>query len=274
MNALANESPFVNPSQARSQEYTSCKFLLTVAKIFSLDTLRERCTVAAEWKLMGLLFRNSRYVVVLVLLGVICFGARHSQADSSPLYDLSGTMTINGNSVCTPSPCSETIQFSFEYGYNYDSSQDLYEGYTVPGTMSVTSFGSLGSGFLTSGYIFASGNVGPTCLGGDSNYMAFSNSSNADEIDLHFCAIQETSPIAPSLTGTDLYGCTSSTCAKDFVPWGTPFSGLFLGGTLETNVVQVPEGGTTFGYVVISLAAIGFVVFRSRHREAQRAASS
>jgi len=104
--------------------------------------------------------------------------------------------------------------------------------------------------------------------------MEFSNPANTDEIDLHFCAIQETSPIAPFLTATDLYGCTSATCAKDFVPWGTPFSGLFLGGTLQTNVVQVPEGGTTLGYFVISLAAIGFVVFRSRYRKAEKFPSS
>jgi hypothetical protein len=146
---------------------------------------------------MTVLFKRLRYALVLAVLGLICFSASKLRADSTPLYNVSGTMTINGNNVCTPSPCNETIQFSFQYGYTYDSAQNLYDGYAVPGTMSVTSFGNLGSAFATTGYIFGSGNVGPTCLGGDSNYMEFSNPANTDEIDLHFCAVQETSPIAP-----------------------------------------------------------------------------
>jgi hypothetical protein len=218
---------------------------------------------------MSTLLRSLQSLVILAILGVICFSARQLQADSTPLYDVSGTMTINGNNVCTPSPCSETVQFSFEYGYTYDSSGNLYDGYALPGTINVNSFGALGSSFATNGLILNPGSVGPTCgATRDNNYMEFKNST--DEIDLYFCALSELSPIAPSFAGTDLYGCGSVTCGTDFVPWGTPFSGLFLGGTLQTNVVQVPEGGATFGYVVISLAVIGLAVFGSRRRESQK----
>lgn len=241
-----------------------------VANSFTLDTFRERYTVGSirNWRCHQLKILGQRHEVhfacmLLFLLAIV--GIKPAQADSiGPLYDVSGTMAFTGNNDCTASPCSETLQFSFQFGYNYDADQNLYEGYALPGTISVTSLGVLGTSFSTNGHISPIGNVGPTCSGGDTNYMEFFNSAGTDEIDLHSCATYEPNPfVAPSFTWTDIYGCTSVDCANDFNS-GHPFSGLFYSGTLQTNVVQVPEGGTVSEYCAISFLFIALAAWYSR----------
>jgi len=66
------------------------------------------------------------FAFALAVFGMVCIADEPSEADSlNPLFDVSGTMAITGNNVCTPSPCTETINFSFQYGYSYNPSMGL-----------------------------------------------------------------------------------------------------------------------------------------------------
>ena len=101
------------------------------------------------------------FLFTLAVLGAVCLANAPLRADPiNPFYDVTGTMTITGNNVCTPSPCRKTIDFSFLYGYNYNSAFGVYDAYVVPSSISVSSFGALGSSFGYSGQI---GNPQPGC---------------------------------------------------------------------------------------------------------------
>ena len=95
------------------------------------------------------------FLFTLAVFGAVCLANAPLRADPiNPFYDVTGTMTITGNNVCTPSPCRETIDFSFLYGYNYNSAFGVYDAYVVPSSISVSSFGALGSSFGYSGQMW------------------------------------------------------------------------------------------------------------------------
>lgn len=211
------------------------------------------------------------FLFTLAVLGMLCLANTPLQADPiNSLYDVTGTMTITGNNVCTPSPCRETIDFSFLYGYNYNSAFGVYDAYVVPSSISVSSFGALGSSFGYSGQI---GNPQPGCdthavIGepADANYMPFL--AGGTEIDLDACGNLQTTPVAPSFFVSELYSCGNATCESDFVPpsrMGVN-PGIFLPGTVHTNVAAVPEGGTSLEYLAIALVPIGFAILWSRRQ--------
>ena len=84
------------------------------------------------------------WLFVLALFGMICIADKPVQADSIPIYDIAGTLTIMGNNVCGLSPCTETINFSFDYTYTFNGFDYLGE---IVGTPIVSSYGALGSSF-------------------------------------------------------------------------------------------------------------------------------
>ena len=218
---------------------------------------------------------NVMKLSIAILASLLTVGITNTplRADSTngPIYDVNGTMILTGNNVCTPSPCTETIQFSFQFGYQFTTlGGNFYSGYAIPGTISVTSSGNLGASFLTNGVVF-SPTVGPNpgCSGGDANFMEFLDAVG-DEIDLHECGNLEQSPIAPSFSLTStLYGCATTTCINDFVPPSlhrqAPATGLFINGSAQTSVVAAPEGeAPMLGYLLISLAPIGLAICQRR----------
>ena len=206
------------------------------------------------------------FFFTLAVLGTVCIANTPVRADS--LYDVNGTMTINGNNVCTPSPCSETVNFSLVFGYTFNSDYQMYQGYVVSANSS--SVGVLGSSFaMLPAFIGNPNNVGNPisnsgCAGSDVNYIEFFDSPG-DEIDLHACADLEPTPVAPTFGWTDLYSCATVTCLNDFRAPGVG-NPLFLGGTLQTSVTAVPEGGASLGYLVISLAPIGLAIGLSKRK--------
>jgi hypothetical protein len=104
-------------------------------------------------------------VLALVALAVVVLWSPALYADSltvSPIYDFNGVMTVIGNTpnaACGGSLCTETIDLSLEYQYEYLSAGALSNYYvlSVPGSTAVGSeTGALGSfsyaptGFLES----------------------------------------------------------------------------------------------------------------------------
>jgi hypothetical protein len=203
----------------------------------------------------------SLFLFALAVLGMVCIANKPVQADSIPVYDVTGTLTIAGNNVCGLSPCKETIKFSFEYTYTYFSSLNAYLGGIV-GTPSVSSYGALGSSFSAmtgphSPYPFCQPNT---------NYMPMYN-SGSDEIDLYACGNDQSTPAVPSFRG-DLWHCQTATCLTDFAPPGTNQCNVgCVMGTVQETVVAVPEGGASLMYVACSLVPIGLAMRQSkRHR--------
>lgn len=212
------------------------------------------------------------FFFTLAVLGTVCVGNAPLRADS--VYDVTGTIGLMGNTVAPcAGTCSETINFSFQYGYQYEGN-GLYQGYALPGTIQVSAFGDLGSLFATTG-TFGNPQLGPNpgCSGGDANNMEFLDPAG-DEIDLHACGAQALTPFAPSFSTTStLYGCATATCTAEFVPpsWGIvgPRTGLFVDGTAQTSVTAIPEGGAFLGYLAISLAPIGLAIRLSKRKPRQ-----
>lgn len=220
------------------------------------------------------------YFFALAALGAVCINTP-LRADSinNPLYDVTGTMTISGNPVCGGAPCSETINFSLIYGYNY--ALDLagvghYYAYATP--IAVTSFGDLGSAFTYSGLIGNPQPAPPTGCGGpipageraiiDANYMPFS--SGGTEIDLNACGNILANPVAPLFQSTVLYSCGTASCVTDFTSeTGDSTIGIFLTGTVQTTVTAVPEGGSMLSYLLISLAPIGLAMHLIKRNSAR-----
>jgi hypothetical protein len=200
----------------------------------------------------------------LVVLGIVALCSAPVWADSisTPVYDVSGSMTFTGNPVCSGRPCSETINFSLVYGYILNPSLDIYQGYVESGTIS--SFGALGGGFNIPNSIVGSG-----C----GAYIGFFDGppGAGSEIDLNTCGGTSAVPLAPSFGGADLYSCGTQTCENDFVPPSmdrpNPSFGLFINGTEQTTVTAVPDGDSA---ILLSLGALGAVglVWRWRRREA------
>jgi hypothetical protein len=190
---------------------------------------------------------------------VIALFAGMSRADS--IYQVTGDLTITGPTVgslanaCTPSPCVETLQFSFELGYQLFSffGGIAYAPYIVPGTLNVTSVGPLDQFAGFSGFL---GNEGY-------NFTSFVN-GGADNIDLieiggtGLGGFPDSSlPGPPVFPYSLLYQCRSRACIQDFGLPGGP------DGTAEATVVPVPEG-SQLAMLGICIAGILFAARKYR----------
>ena len=105
--------------------------------------------------------------LVIVIMISVFSGISHADA----IYAVNGSLTIGGN---TPTPGLETLNFSFEMGYQQEG---FFQNvpYIVPGTMNVTSVGPLGVftgpnviGFDITGFVGFSGGIVDPVLGRDS----------------------------------------------------------------------------------------------------------
>jgi hypothetical protein len=199
------------------------------------------------------------FLFALAVFGLLCIADKTAQADSIPIWDVTGTLTITGNNVCGLSPCVETIKFSFDYTYTLVASEYVGE---LLGTASVSSYGALGSSFAglyspQNPFIFCQPNA---------NYMPMFN-SGGDEIDLYACGNAESTPAVPSFRG-DLWHCVTASCITDFAPAGSDVCDTAcVIGTVQESVapaVQVPEGGTALEYALMALLPIGFAIWHSK----------
>jgi hypothetical protein len=206
------------------------------------------------------------FQIIFALIVAICIANKSAQADSIPVWNVTGTITLTGNNVCN-GLCTETIMFGFDYTYTRDQ-YGTYWG-RVTGNPFVSSYGDLGSSFAFVGGPYQPGGG---CGGLSSNYIPFIN-SGGDDIDLKVCDIIASTPVTPTFYSS-LYSCRTAACRNGFAPtWFncTPESlcaGIFLGAKLESNVVQVPEGGTELGYLAVSCAGIGCAVLWGKRKSA------
>jgi hypothetical protein len=220
---------------------------------------------------------DARHVVTLRLLiravlsvALGCFvwlSAAPARADEippyllPPAYAVSGALLLVGSDACSGLPCTETIAFSFDLGYEFFG-ENSYLPY-------LTDFRANGSGALGS---FTEGPfAGPSFLGAAGNYFAFfPTPDELTEIDVYVAQTSPSqfyaAPIAPTiLDHADLYSCGDITCLTDFAPWLLPFwngtsaNGIFLGGPVVSTVRAIPEP-STLSLLVWGLLALGLGV--------------
>src|ERR1700749_2193793 len=72
-----------------------------------------------------------RRVVPFLSLCCLAFAAIPASADTllPPAYAVSGSLTLMGNPACGGSACMETITFSFDLGYEFLTSLNVYQAY-------------------------------------------------------------------------------------------------------------------------------------------------
>lgn len=204
----------------------------------------------------------SRLCRVISLVGLVClFFALPVHADT--MYTVNGTMTLVGNNACG-SPCTETIDFSFDLGWQYDQTFAGYLGYATD--IAANWSGALGT--------FSENSAGPSTFGGPGfNYLGFFDPSG-DELDLYLNPNPVPAPTTPTFNGADLYSCGGATCVTDFYPYSPtpttlPVLGIFLGASV-TYTVTTPEPATL---IMLAIGMLALALVGAFYRKAPRPAS-
>jgi len=169
------------------------------------------------------------------VVAVLVCGANQAKADT--VYEITGTMTVPGNS--SNPGVSETINFSFELDYS-----QLINGYTpsVVGTPVVTSFGPLGE--------FSLGAVVPS-----QGYIGFFspllvNGTYPAEMDLmgRFSPVGSGASLVPIVYngygGAWLYSCTNGSTGACAPFYTTPGRNIYGTASASVYLVSTPEPGT------------------------------
>ncbi len=177
----------------------------------------------------------------LLLFGMLLVITSQAMATAvSPYtYDVSGQLSIVGNDGCTPSPCRETLDFSFGFAWVLPNEDGIYTADFLPGTAQIVGFGPLGENWTIVEGPFNSPYYIPL----------FDQSGNEIDLDMPNATLTTTPWIAPSFYAAELYGCQTANCVTDFVPsylLGDPPSvsssvtDIFLGGVV--SYTTMPSG--------------------------------
>jgi hypothetical protein len=187
--------------------------------------------------------QTSRLILFLALVPLFLLSGTSARADD--IYGVTGQLAIAGNNVCLPSPCAETIKFSFAIDEKFDSGLGAYLVSTVPGTINLVASGPLGL-FTSGGGFSPVGEMGNTNI----DYMAL-NDSGGDEIDIWALTNLQPAPFTPAIAGSELYICRNATSVADFAPprlclQGASECGAYVQNrSLQATVTAVPEPSTT-----------------------------
>lgn len=195
---------------------------------------------------------------VFLSLAFFLFFAPPASAD--PIYQLSGTFLIVGNSGCNPTSCTETINFSFALAPHVLGGVQLDPGFSTnslstTGPLTGMSVGNPQESFATATYVqdvrslIAGSCATPTGL--------------CSEIDFSYILQQSGSGYTFSSFGAQWFTCEGS-CAPDFTSTGLGLFGFDNGYapiTIENlSFSQVPEPSTNsmlaLGVFCILLATI------------------
>lgn len=205
-------------------------------------------------------FRLFKIVSLLALGCFVWLSTAPVRADQIPTppvvlppgWDVSGTLSIVGNNACSGLPCTETVAFSFDLGYEFFPDVNTYEAY-IANVVNNWS-GALGS--------FSTTNTGPERVNASQNIFGFFEPAG-DEIDINIVqGFVSTPPVTPTLLGATLYTCGTTTCLTDFAPptfqgRTPPQFGILVGGPAEFTVTPTPEPATltllVFGLFVLGL---------------------
>lgn len=202
-------------------------------------------------------FRLSRTFGLFAMCCFACLLATPAPGDGlvqlPPTYDVTGTLQVVGNDVCSDLPCTENISLSFDFGYFFVPAGTFGPGQTPFYLAYYSSFQANGSGALGS---FTVSVPGPGTFGaGAGNFLAFDDASG-DEIDIFSSVSSVAAPVAPSFGGPDLEVCETKTCVTDFSAEpnaNPPVFGHVAGGTGAFTVTPAatPEPS------ILSLLAFG-----------------
>lgn len=201
---------------------------------------------------------------VLPFLALCCFaffaaipaGADGLPPPLPPGWNVSGALLLVGNPVCAGLPCTETIAFSFDVGYQLRP--DLGNSYLLY----LTNLQETGSGALGSFTLSFPGQE-DFVSNADNHFVPL---GDADfEIDIHMAENMVPAPVAPSLLDfADLYSCETATCITDFAPAGfqgstPPIFGLHNpSGPVVSSVAMIPEPSTS-DLLLFGLFALGLL---------------
>ena len=133
--------------------------------------------------------------ISLALIGMVCLTVIPARATSINIstYDVEGQLSFVGNPVCTPSPCTQTLDLSFLM--TVSDKAGFYLANVVPDSMHVTSLGPLGD-FAWNGRIQ---NIGTQ------NIMSFGGPNVV--IDLRFSPNAVPFNFVPVFTFTEIWFC-------------------------------------------------------------------
>jgi hypothetical protein len=193
----------------------------------------------------------------LLLLVVTCLVACVAPAMADSIYHIQGTLTITGglnpenpdaSTACAGSPCVETLNFSFDVGYQFAFSPypgvNFYSPQILPGA-TVSSSGPLGSFGVGLDLTFPAVDF----WGGGTTILA--------ETNLVPPGWGPPGMPPPLLFAPDRLYCFTTTCATDFGRGnaeGLPQYDIPTKSSLRYTVTAVPEG-STLSYL---LGGLGF----------------
>jgi PEP-CTERM motif len=165
--------------------------------------------------------------ISLVVAVVLC--ATFAHADT--FYNVTGTLTIQGNDACNGSTCTEVANFSFVF----DESPDPYNLPTGPLYYYLQ---IIDQSFTSTGPLTLEG-IG----GANDKYTSFGfsapGSDGSMEVDVFLPLNFQGQPFTPELGGAAVYGCgTLAVCVTDFCQ--------------ESNDAQCSAGYPNFGPVTLS----------------------
>lgn len=181
-----------------------------------------------------------------------------------PAYAISGAALLVGNDVCGGLPCTETVAFSFDFGYQFLPDLDVYQAYLL--NFAESASGALGS--------FTESFAGPFPPSeADNHFIALGNSDF--ELDIHSSVGIVPAPVTPSLLDfADLYSCETAACITDFAPSdfqgeAPPIFGLHNpSGPVVYTVTAIPEPAT-LALLLCGLLTLGLWEAISRKRRIQ-----
>jgi hypothetical protein len=182
------------------------------------------------------------HALKLLLILLICSVPAMADGLPAPLppeWNVTGALLLVGNDVCAGLPCTESVAFSFDLGYQPLGFGFGYEAY-------FTNFRDSGSGAL--GTFTEQGGSGESFVNAERNHIGLGLPVGT-EIDLHLSVFVEPAPVAPTVVFADLYTCFTSTCATDFAPpefssLPLPINGVMTGAIVQSTVTTTPEPAT------------------------------
>jgi hypothetical protein len=171
-------------------------------------------------------------------------------AAADQLWQVNMDITLQGNGSCGGA-CTQTIDASFLY----DGQFDAFGGWVfevVPGSVSITGSGPLGTSFSTRTGDLGFDNYNTFVpLFGTLPFSVMAGGGN-DEIDVFRPAVG-TVPVVPSFSGAAIYGCVSTGCFNGFAKDGTDPSAQSAGGSIGYPF-WVTQNVTNFTYTVTAVA--------------------